>query len=143
MLKFLSALLIPAIISASMYYDAGFSNLENTYLAGICECNHGSKFEKHVSKNNPDDFILSKDNVNSDTHLNKLPDCHTAKSEKHLCMCKKSSKAKSGQGFAKQIFCLAYSKVFPNVIIDKGFTAEYRVRLRDGFDPLFLIPPES
>ncbi len=141
MLKFLSALLIPAIISASMYYDAGFSNLENSYLAKICECNHGSKFEKHSSKK--DDFILSKNKVNSDSHLDNLPDCHSAKSEKHLCVCKKSSKAKSGHSFSKQVFCIAASRIAPTVITDKGFTAEYRVHLREGFDPSPFIPPKS
>lgn len=67
----------------------------------ICQCNHGSKKEKH---GNTEDQLFSEDKETSvavtsshdhqsSTHETLKPSCHDAKAgEAHLCSCKKQKK---------------------------------------------------
>ncbi|MCW7491209.1 hypothetical protein ND861_00940 [Leptospira sp. 2 VSF19] len=117
----------------------------------ICQCNHGSKKEKH---GNTEDQLFSEDReetivvTSSHDHQNKSeesikPSCHDAKSgEAHLCSCKKQKKDAVSLRTHHQTMdrpSLAIRLVPPSVII---YTmTESPSTLLDGKIPTLLRPP--
>lgn len=117
----------------------------------ICQCNHGSKKEKH---GNAEDKLFSEDQKTSNslvsTHDHQSssdtavkPSCHDAKSgEAHLCSCKKQKKDAQSLRTHHQTMDrpnLAFGIVTPSII---SYTVyEPASTLLSGRVPYLLRPP--
>ncbi|MBM9501343.1 hypothetical protein JWG44_13885 [Leptospira sp. 201903071] len=91
MKRLLSVYLSTTILFQAVVFSSGLFGCVLSEQAKICECNHGSRAQKH--KNQEDDRFTKTVRSESETFHSsqKLPDCHSAKSgETHTCACKKS-----------------------------------------------------
>ncbi|XDD49113.1 hypothetical protein AB3N59_11825 [Leptospira sp. WS92.C1] len=90
MKSFFSFYLSVSILFQAILFSSGLFGCILSEKAKICECNHGSKIQKHANK---EDSRFSK-KAHSNLALSspqKLPNCHSAKSgEQHACSCKKA-----------------------------------------------------
>ncbi|EMJ94530.1 LIC_11090 family protein [Leptospira alstonii] len=95
---YLSLLLSASILFQAVVFSSGLFGCILAEKAKICECNHGSRIQKH---SNEEDKRFSK-KVRSDRpslSSDKLPNCHSAKSgEIHSCSCKKAENKLSQLG---------------------------------------------
>ncbi|TGM57044.1 LIC_11090 family protein [Leptospira adleri] len=91
MKRLLSVYLSITILFQAVVFSSGLFGCVLAEQAKICECNHGSRVQKHA---NTEDDRFSKVVRSSSTtphDSKKLPDCHSAQSgETHTCACKKS-----------------------------------------------------
>ncbi|UPY77131.1 hypothetical protein FH581_014460 [Leptospira weilii] len=86
----LSILLSASILFQAIVFSSGLFGCILAEKAKICECNHGSKIQKH---SNAEDKNFSKKVLSENRTVvsKKLPNCHSAKSgEIHVCSCKKT-----------------------------------------------------
>ncbi|TGM00598.1 hypothetical protein EHQ76_11735 [Leptospira barantonii] len=87
---FLSSFLSVSILFQALVFSSGLFGCVLAEKAKICECNHGSKKQKH---SNEEDKRFSKKSRSGEEvySSNALPNCHSAKSgETHACACKKT-----------------------------------------------------
>lgn len=91
MKRLLSIYLSTTILFQAVVFSSGLFGCVLAEQAKICECNHGSRVQKHA---NQEDVRFSKGAriASVETHDSKeLPDCHSAQAgETHTCACKKS-----------------------------------------------------
>lgn len=86
----LSILLSTSILFQAIVFSSGLFGCILVEKAKICECNHGSKMQKH---SNEEDKNFSKKVLSENRSVvsKTLPNCHSAKSgEVHVCSCKKT-----------------------------------------------------
>ncbi|AOP34578.1 hypothetical protein A0128_12385 [Leptospira tipperaryensis] len=102
----LSFYLSITILFQAVVFSSGLFGCVLAEQAKICECNHGSRVQKHSNKED-DRFSKVVRSKSETSHVSKkLPDCHSAKSgETHACACKKSeNKASQLSAFHSVLF---------------------------------------
>ncbi|EKN89481.1 putative lipoprotein [Leptospira interrogans str. 2003000735] len=93
-----SIFLSVSILFQTLVFSSGLFGCFLSEQYKLCECNHGSKIQKHINK---EDVLFAKKirSFNRSTTSKKLPDCHSAQSgETHSCSCKKSENKLSQLG---------------------------------------------
>ncbi|EKO76529.1 MULTISPECIES: LIC_11090 family protein [Leptospira] len=86
----LSILLSASVLFQTIVFSSGLFGCILVEKAKICECNHGSKLQKHSNKEDKN-FSKKVRSENRAVVSKKLPNCHSAKSgEVHACSCKKT-----------------------------------------------------
>ncbi|MBM9578853.1 hypothetical protein JWG45_17040 [Leptospira sp. 201903070] len=120
MKRLLSIYLSTAILFQTIVFSSGLFGCVLAEQAKICECNHGSRAQKHKDRED-DRFAKTVRSDSKESHSSKkLPDCHSAKSgETHTCACKKSEN-KVAQ------LSVFYSTLFsPGAILIAGPVSEF------------------
>ncbi|EKO15834.1 MULTISPECIES: LIC_11090 family protein [Leptospira] len=95
---YVSIFLSVSVLFQTLVFSSGLFGCILSEKAKICECNHGSKIQKHINK---EDVLFAKKirSFNRSTTSKKLPDCHSAQSgEAHSCSCKKAENKLSQLG---------------------------------------------
>lgn len=90
MKSFFSIFLSVSILFQALVFSSGLFGCILAEKAKICECNHGSKKQKH--SDDEDKRFSKKARSGGETDVSAaLPNCHSAKSgETHACSCKKT-----------------------------------------------------
>ncbi|EQA53919.1 LIC_11090 family protein [Leptospira kmetyi] len=90
MKSFLSFFLSVSILFQALVFSSGLFGCVLAEKAKICECNHGSKKQKHADEE--DKRFSRKSRSGKESRVAKtFPSCHSAKSgETHACSCKKT-----------------------------------------------------
>lgn len=91
MKRLLSVYLSIAILFQAVVFSSGLFGCVLAEQARICECNHGSRTQKHSDKEDDRFSKVVRSSSETSHDSKKLPDCHSAQSgETHTCACKKS-----------------------------------------------------
>ncbi|RHX80308.1 LIC_11090 family protein [Leptospira yasudae] len=90
MKSFLSIFVSVSILFQAVVFSSGLFGCVLAEKAKLCECNHGSKAQKHANREDKR-FSNKLRSEGKSTVAQKLPDCHSAASgEIHSCSCKKT-----------------------------------------------------
>ncbi|TGK31536.1 hypothetical protein EHQ12_02210 [Leptospira gomenensis] len=90
MKSFLSLFLSVSVLFQGIVFSSGLFGCVLSEKAKICECNHGSRLQKHSNGEDARYFDKTLAGATS-TQTGQLPDCHSAKKgETHTCACKKA-----------------------------------------------------
>ncbi|EMN02347.1 LIC_11090 family protein [Leptospira noguchii] len=140
----ISTFLSISVLFQSLVFSSGLFGCILSEKAKICECNHGSKIQKHTNK---EDVLFSKKirSFNRSTTSKKLPDCHSAQSgEAHSCACKKAENKLSQLGafYSTFFFQKQTSHIHQDIDLIQIITLEYS---NSGILSVFLIlrPPRT
>ncbi|UOG47861.1 LIC_11090 family protein [Leptospira noguchii] len=140
----ISIFLSVSVLFQSLVFSSGLFGCILSEKAKICECNHGSKIQKHTNK---EDVFFSKKirSFNRSTTSKTFPNCHSAQSgEAHSCACKKSeNKLSQLSAFYSTFFSQKQtSHIRHDIDLIQIITLEYS---NSGILSVFLIlrPPRT
>ncbi|WCL49204.1 LIC_11090 family protein [Leptospira sp. GIMC2001] len=163
-----TGLLSLCLLFQCLVFSSGLFGFILSEGAKICQCNHSSKKEKHVSA---EDEIFASKPVIGDKAINRqtissnksmtaphsvqksqklnvlesdsLPSCHDSKAgEAHLCNCKKSEKTAQMLLSHRQTFFIHRLSEFFNPKIDSIYTYSFfLISKMDGYALSIFKPP--
>ncbi|MDV6236475.1 hypothetical protein CH379_012635 [Leptospira ellisii] len=142
MKSFLSLFLSVSVLFQGIVFSSGLFGCILSEKARICECNHGSRIQKHSDEEDSRYFDKVLAGQSSAT-TGKLPDCHSAKKgETHACACKKAENKLSQLRAFYSAWSSPLSVAYPAPIseIDYILILEYS-DTGIQFSPFLLKPP--